>query len=441
MEMPDEPDSKDTIAEIRSQFLECVSSREEGPGWLALVRKNALERFLDKGFPTTRDEDWRFTSVAAIASTSFGPPKEGDDEQARTLRKSLGLAELKRHELVFVNGRFSEVLSSVEDLPEGVAVTSLSRAIVEHPERIQPVLSTSDEAETAFFDWNEAFWGDGAFILLPKGVALEAPIHLVFLTLGAGGPSVSHPRNLILAEASSQARIIETYAGIDDAVYFTNAVTAVVADEGAVIDHYKIQRESVSAFHVASLDFVQGRSATVSDYSLSFGARLARNDIRAALDGEGADVTLNGLYVVKDRQHVDHHTVIDHRVAHCTSRELYKGVLDDAASGVFNGRVIVRPDAQKTDARQSNKNLLLSKDALVDTNPQLEINADDVKCAHGATIGQLDGEALFYLRSRGIALPEARRILTEGFMADVSDRVRVAAVREALRELLFSEAA
>ncbi len=202
-----------------------------------------------------------------------------------------------------------------------------------------------------------------------------------------------------------------------------------------------MQLESAKAFHVASLDFSQERGTSVSSHSLSIGAALARNDIRVELGGEGADVTLNGLYVVRGSQHVDHHTLIDHQVAHCTSRELYKGVLDDEASGVFNGRVIVRAGAQKTDAKQSNKNLLLSREALVNSNPQLEINADDVKCAHGATIGQLDAEALFYMRTRGIELDEARKILTEGFISDVSDRIRVDAVRKAIRRLLFKDAA
>ena len=434
--------TKDTLADIRDQFREVAASRRVAePGWLDGVRSEALARFIEKGFPTTADEDWRFTSVSPIASTSFEPAGEGDEAQAKTLLAGLGLGTMKRHELVFVNGRFSPSLSSLGSLPEGLEVTSLERALSERPERLEPVLSAGEDESTPFADWNRAFFKDGAFIGLDEGVVVEFPIHLVFLTLGGESPAVTHPRNVIVAEPSSQAKIIETYAGADGSAYFTNVVTRVLAAEGAVVDHYKVQREGVSAFHVASVDLTQGRSATLSDTSLSLGARLARNDIRATLEGEGADLTLNGLYVVKDEQHVDHHTVIDHREPHGTSRELYKGVLDDAASGVFNGRIIVRPGAQKTDSRQSNKNLLLSRDAIIDTNPQLEIHADDVKCAHGATIGQLDEEALFYLRSRGIALAAARRILTQGFIADVGDRIRIRALREALRDLLFDEAA
>lgn len=431
-----------SIDRFRTQFLELRAAQtNDEPGWLALVRRNALERFLDKGFPTTRDEEWRFTNVTPLREASFALsvlPSADAEGDVKALKKRFEISGLESHELVFVNGRVSKELSSLGEIPDGVSVSSLADALASsaQAEILQPILSQGSGEDTPFYDLNEAFLVDGAFIHVPRGVVLERPVHLVFLT-SSGEPVVTHPRNVIIGEAGSQLRIIESYGGPDGALYWTNAVTQVVAHEGAVIDHYKLQRESDSAFHMASLGYVQERSSTVSNHSMSFGARLARHDIRAELDGEGADVTLNGLYVVKDRQHVDHHTVIDHRVPHCTSRELYKGVLDDASSGVFNGRVIVRADAQKTDSKQSNKNLLLSDNALVNTNPQLEINADDVKCAHGATIGQLDAEAIFYLRSRGIAEGDARRILTEGFMADVSDRIRLAAVRDTLRRLLF----
>lgn len=431
-----------SIDRFRSQFLELRAAQtDDEPGWLGLVRKNALERFLDKGFPTTRDEEWRFTNVAPLSAASFTLsvlPSADAEGDAKALKKRFEIGKLESHEIVFVNGRVSKELSSLGEIPDGVVVSSLADALASsaRAEILQPILSRGSGDDTPFFDLNEAFLTDGAFIRVPRGVVLERPVHLVFLT-SSGDPVVTHPRNVIIGEAESQLRIIESYGGPPGALYWTNAVSQVVAHESAVIEHYKLQRESASAFHMASLGYVQEKNATVSNYSLSLGARLARHDIRTELDGEGADVTLNGLYVVKDSQHVDHHTVIDHRVPHCTSRELYKGVLDDASSGVFNGRVIVRADAQKTDSRQSNKNLLLSDDALVNTNPQLEINADDVKCAHGATIGQLDPEAMFYLRSRGIAKNDARRILTRGFMADVSDRIRLAAVRDTLRRLLF----
>lgn len=439
----------DTSDRFRSQFLEARSSAPQNePSWLARARTDALDRFLEKGFPTTRDEEWRFTSVAPIASSTFILPALATSEtdgEAESLKKRFSLGEKGTHEMVFVNGRWSPSLSSLGELPESVVVTSLAEALSNgrYADVLQSALSRSDRGheETPFFDLNEAFLSDGAFVYVPDNVVVDRPIHLVFLSLVSNEPIVVHPRNVVVGESGSQVHLIETYAGADGAVYWTNAVTHVRAASGAVVDHYKLQRESAAAFHVASLDYVQGRSASVSNHSLSLGARLARHDIRSELDGEGSDVTLNGLYIVKGAQHVDHHTVVDHRVPHCTSRELYKGVLDDESSGVFNGRVIVRPDAQKTDSKQSNKNLLLSKDALVNTNPQLEINADDVKCAHGATIGQLDPEALFYLRSRGVPQRDARKILTEGFVADVSDRIRLDPVREALRGLLFRKVA
>jgi Fe-S cluster assembly protein SufD len=431
-----------TLESYRKQFLE-NAARWHGrePGWLSLLRREAFERFLDRGFPTTSEEDWRFTSVAALAATGFsiaGKPASGEAEAL--LRERLP-ANWKRHELVFVNGRFVEELSAVGELPEGVVVSSLSRALESHRDEVEAVLNVAPpEGSTAFFDLNRAFLSDGGFVFVPEGVVLDAPIHVVFVS-GGGEPTVSHPHSVVLVDRGGQAKVVESYLGTQGATYFTNAASEVAAVDGAVVEHYKVQRESASAFHVGSHRFLQASGSTIGDYSLSFGARLARNDLHALLDGEGSDLTLNGLYVVRGTQHVDHHTVIDHKEPRCTSRELYKGVLDDESSGVFNGRIVVRKNAQKTNAQQTNKNLLLSEDALVNTNPQLEINADDVKCSHGATIGQLDKEALFYLRSRGIGRETARAILTRAFIADVAERIRIDSLRDAMRGLLVARAA
>ena len=241
-----------------------------------------------------------------------------------------------------------------------------------------------------------------------------------------------------MAGANTQAKIVESYVGLDNAVYFTNAVTEIVAGENSVIDHYKLQRESVQAFHVATLQIQQARSTSFSTHSISMGGALVRNDVNAVLDGEGCESVLNGLYLVRGQQHVDNHTTIEHAKPHCSSRELYKGVLDEKARGVFNGRIIVRPGAQKTDSKQTNKNLLLSEEALVNTNPQLEIYADDVKCTHGATIGQLSADALFYLRSRGISLETARNLLTYAFASDITGRIKIEPIRRELENVLFS---
>jgi Fe-S cluster assembly protein SufD len=434
------------VDSYREQFLEHAGRfRGREPAWLSLLRGESFERFLDQGFPTTDEEDWRFTSVAPLAATSFMlaslSRSRAKSSEALAFVRSHTVTNWKRHEMVFVNGIFAPELSSIGKLPQGVVITSLSHALETHVDEVEAVLGLPPvEGTTVFADLNRAFLEDGAFVYVPEGILVEEPIHLVFLT-SVPKPAVTHPHNLVMVERGGDARIVETYLGDDGTEYFTNAVSEIVGGNGASIDHYKIQREGIRSFHFSSQRLLQARSARLQDLSLSLGARLARNDIHTLLDGEGSDLTLNGLYIVHGAQHVDHHTVIDHKAPHCTSRELYKGVLDGNSSGVFNGRIIVRPEAQKTNARQTNKNLLLSEEALVNSNPQLEINADDVKCAHGATIGQLDKDALFYLRSRGIAYEEARRILTRAFMAEVSENIRIDALRDAVRGLVLTEAA
>jgi Fe-S cluster assembly protein SufD len=351
------------------------------------------------------------------------------------------LGDWDRHEIVFINGCFSPGSSAVGELPPGGVIESLASALESHPEEVEAVLSLNPpEGATVFSDLNRAFLADGAFVLVPEGLVLKRPIHIVHLSF-AERPAVSHPHHIVLVERGAEAVVVESYLGADGPSCFTNAAAEVIAAGGASVDHYRIQREGESTFHIGSQRLLQAAGAALQNHSLSLGARLSRIDIASLLDGEGADLTLNGLYVVKGTQHVDHHTVIDHKKPQGTSRELYKGVLSDCSSGVFNGRIIVRPGAQKTNAQQTNKNLLLSEEALVNTNPQLEIEADDVKCAHGATIGQLDKDALFYLRSRGIGREEATSILTRGFIADLSERIRIAAVRDAVRRYVFAEAA
>ena len=278
---------------------------------------------------------------------------------------------------------------------------------------------------------------DGAYVHIPKGVYLEQPIHLVFVSTADAGPVVSHPRNLIVAETGSQATIIESYLGLGDGVYFTNAVTEIVVGENAVIDHYKVGREAQQAYHVGTTQIYQDRSSNASSHAVTIGGAIVRNDINTLLDGEGAQCTLNGLYLVSGRQHVDNHLRVEHAKPHCDSREFFKGVLDGHGKAVFTGRIIVRKDAQKTDAKQTNMNLLLSKHAQVDTKPQLEIFADDVKCTHGATIGQIDENAMFYLRSRGLSEPAARSLLVFAFASEAIDRIRPQLLRAQLRQMLF----
>jgi Fe-S cluster assembly protein SufD len=264
---------------------------------------------------------------------------------------------------------------------------------------------------------------------------VKTPIHLLFLGVPGGGPVAAHMRNLFVVEENAQATIVETYSG--EGVYFTNGVTEIALDQDANLDHYKIQIESEEACHVATQQLEQAGPSVFTSHNISFGGALVRNDINSRLGGEHIESTINGLYVVNGRQHVDNHTAIDHAVPNCNSHELYKGIMDGRSTGVFNGKIFVRQDAQKTDAKQTNQNLLLSEDAVIDTKPQLEIYADDVRCTHGATVGQLDADSLFYLRSRGIGLAEARAMLVHAFASDVLNRIKLEDLRERLEEALL----
>lgn len=345
-------------------------------------------------------------------------------------------------QLVFVNGRFAQELSSLVGLPQGLLVESLSEALTKHADLVEHHLAGyADVSNESFAALNTAFIGDGAFIYLNRNLVVEKPIQVLFLSTARVEPAVSHPRTLVVAEPNSQIQLIESYAGPNEAFYFTNAVTEIVAGENAFVDHYKLQRESLAAFHISTVQLQLESSANVSTQSISMGGALVRNHVNAVLNGEGGEGTLNGFYLVNGKQHVDNHTCIDHAKPHCSSHELYKGILDGAARGVFNGRIIVRPDAQKTDSKQTNKNLILSEEALVNTNPQLEIYADDVKCTHGATIGQLDADALFYLRSRGIGLESARHLLTYAFAGDSINRIKIEPLRAELEKILFARLA
>ena len=294
----------------------------------------------------------------------------------------------------------------------------------------------ADSKNHAFVALNSAFWQDGAYVRIASGTVLEKPIHIVFVSTSGGPPVVSHPRILIVAENDTQADFTESYFGWGENVCFSNAVTEIMVGENAVVDHYKLQVENEQSYHLASLYVRQERHANFTSSSISFGGRLARNEVSVLLDAEGADCALNGLYLASGSQHVDNYTTIDHAKPHGTSNQFYKGILDDHAVGVFHGNVIVRKDAQKTNAMQKNKNLLLSENAVIDTKPQLEIFANDVRCTHGATIGQINPEELFYLRSRGIGQQEARALLTYAFAGDIIDRVRIPAIRACLEGCL-----
>jgi Fe-S cluster assembly protein SufD len=412
-----------------------LESRHAGVGlpWLQRTRAVAFERFAELGFPTLRDEDWKYTSVAALEKRAFRLVPESLNGMSADEVASLALGD--SHLLVFVNGRHAAGLSRLGRLPSGAHVGSLAQALAERPERFEALLTRDAEALVSGFSaLNAAFWADGATIDLAAGCVVEEPIQLLFIT--ADADLAVHPRNIIRVGAGSRAEIIEHYVGVNDAVYFTNAVTHIQADANAEIIHTKLQQESLRGYHIADIRADQERDSRFTSQSFALGGLLSRNDIATRLDAEGCEATLIGLYMASGRQHMDHHTLIDHARPRGTSREFYKGVLDGAARAVFNGKVIVRPDAQQTDAHQSNRNLLLSDHAEVDTKPQLEIYADDVKCSHGATVGQLDAEQVYYLRSRGMDDASARALLTFAFAEDVATRVNCAPLRARLEQLL-----
>jgi Fe-S cluster assembly protein SufD len=363
------------------------------------IREEARQRFSELGYPTTHNEDWRFTSVARIARTTFTPTAA----HAGAIHKQPGVQI----------GRLSEMPAE------------------------QYLARYASYRDNAFVALNTANFEDGLFIHIAKGAVIEEPIEVVVQSAANGNPTVSHPRILIVAEPGSQATIVETYKGIGG-TYLTNPVTELIAGDNSVIDHYKLQTESDRAFHVSTLQIQLGRDTNFRSHSISFGGALVRNDINAVLS-QGSECTLNGLYLVNGEQHIDNHTTIDHAQPHAASHELYKGILEGKSSAVFNGKILVRKDAQKTDAKQTNKNLVLSEEAVINTKPELQIHANDVRCTHGATIGQLDPEGIFYLQSRGIGLADARNLLIYAFARDIVDRIKVAPLRDQLEKLLLEK--
>ncbi len=408
----------------------------EAPEWVRALRSSALERFTQLGFPTTKNEDWHFTSVAPIAERQFVPFTAVSGDVRRTDIEPYLFANTDDwHLAVFVNGRFAPELSHLEKLPAGVRVLPLARAWAEAPElagRMGTIARTDSQSFTAL---NTAFLHDGIVIHVPADQVLEHPIHLVFVTDRHGVNGVSYPRNLIVAGRHSRATVIESYVGLADVPYFTNAVSEVVVEAGATLSHYKLQREGRQAYHVGTAEVTQARDSHYVSFSLAIGGALTRTNISTVLGGEGCGATLNGLYMLDGTQHGDHQTRIEHAQPNCFSRELYKGVLDGESHGVFNGKVYVQPIAQKTDGKQTNNNLLLSERAQIDTKPQLEIFADDVKCTHGATVGRLDDVSLFYMKSRGVGAEEARKLLTYAFAADVLETIENDVVREGLEAM------
>jgi Fe-S cluster assembly protein SufD len=412
-----------------------VTQRTSVPPAIQSIRRAAFDRFASLGFPTTKNEDWHFTSVSPIAEREFTPLVAASGDVSRDELAPFTFGATGWHSLVFVNGRFAAELSDCARLPSGLRVWDLATAWTRAPEVVDRVGKLASYDTQAFTALNTAFMHDGAVVQIAPDTELDRPIHLLFVTDATAAKAMMHPRNLIVAGRNSKATIIESYVSTSDAMYFTNAVTEVSVGEGATLRHYKVQREGARAFHVGTIEVNQARDSHYVSFSLATGGELTRTNVYTTLDGEGAGATLNGLYMLDGEQHCDHQTQIIHAQPNCFSRELYKGVLDGRSHGVFNGKVFVHPVAQKTDGKQTNNTLLLSDTAQIDTKPQLEIFADDVKCTHGATVGQIDQIALFYLKSRGIPNALARRLLTYAFAADVLETIELEEVREGLERM------
>ena len=437
------------LKELEKSYQETLRALHESQPdsavpWFDRLRRNAMEQFEELGFPSVKDEEWKYTNVAPLAfnvarmdfKPRASPATQVSDERELI---DLGIVESRESQLVILNGAIRNDLSSLAALPKEVVVIDLMEAIADarYSEIAWKHLAQeADYVADGFIALNTAMMSHGAFVYIPKGVEVNVPVHLLFIS--DGEQSASFPRVLVIGEENSRATVIESYISTREAQYFTNAAVEVVLKDGARLEHYKVQRESISAFHIATTAADLGAGASYDATTITFGAQISRHDVNVRMDHEGAECWVDGLYIVTTGQHADTHSLIDHRKPHCTSHQLYKGILDGKSRAVFNGKIFVRHDAQKTDAMQTNKNLLLSNEARVDTKPQLEILADDVKCAHGAAVGQIDEDELFYLETRGIHPDLARNLLTYGFAEEVIGKIKIDSIRAQLDEAVLN---
>ena len=421
-----------------SEDFETVQREGKGePRWFQDYRRTGMETFLELGFPTRKQEEWRFSDFRSLARTEFSPSLSANGSFSAEDLEQLPFSELQCPRIVFVNGAVRPDLSRFEERA-GLTVTTLRSALRNSPEAVEAHLGKHAGLEdNPFVALNAALSRDGFFIHVNPGTTETLPVHVLHVTTDSSRPVRTHLRNLAVVGENSQFTLVECYLGAGGNVAFTNPITEVVVGANSMVRHYRLQNESRRGFHVGCNEVYQDRDSHYRTLSIDLGSRLTRNNFRCVLDGEGSLAGIDGLYLLKDRQHLDNYTTLEHVKPHCDSRELFKGVLDDRARGIFRGRIIVHEDAQKTDSKQTNNNLLLSDHSLVNTKPQLEIYADDVKCTHGATIGQLDREALFYLRSRGIPRAAAHSILIYAFASEVIERIQVSSLRDQLVEYLI----
>lgn len=429
---------KNNIQHYLNDFEQLVD--EVKSDWFSDQRQSALNLFKENGFPGTRQENWKYTDTKPIAKKAFSHSNQSTVTISSDEINAIRFQDLDCYEIVFINGVFSEEFSNINKLPDNVVIESLATAMEKDSELLEKHLAQyADNKVSSFTALNTAFIQHGTYINILKNTVVDKPINILYISKDSGNAFASHPRNLIVMAEHSEATLIENYIGLDDASYFTNAVCEVFLAASAVLKHYKIQQESLNAYHVGNLNTMQYKDSRFVSHSISLGGSLVRNDIHGQLDAEGAEIIMNGLYMTNNKQHVDNHTRVDHIKPNTHSSENYRGVLNGKSRGVFNGKVVVHPQAQKIEAYQNNANLLLSDDAEIDTKPELEIYADDVKCSHGATVGQLDQNMLFYLQSRAIDEETARSLLTYAFADEVLKDISVTQVKNRLEYLIVGQ--
>lgn len=418
------------------EFTEKLNGQNET--FFAELRSDAIAQLEKINFPAPKDEEWKYTNLLPLLKNNFIPA----NILSRTTVNAATVATknfkgLDSYKLVFVNGLYEPNLSAVPGLSAGIVIDSFNNILKTNPALIEKYIRKFSKINTAFDALNTAYASDGLVVILQDGKIAEKPIEVLYLNGDNDNSVLCSPRNLVVAGKNSQVSIITNYEGISDNPYFSNITTEIFADENSIVDFYKIQNESGNAFHIERVETIQNRKSVFSHYNISFGGGLVRNDINTELDDEFVETHYYGLYLGSKKQHIDNHTYMDHAKPNCVSNEVYKGILDDNSHGVFNGKILVRKDAQKTNAYQSNKTVLLSKSATIDTKPQLEIYADDVKCSHGATVGHLDDTAYFYIRSRGIPADLAKSILIRAFASDVVDAVKIEELKEQINHMIF----
>jgi Fe-S cluster assembly protein SufD len=428
----------DWYSGLFSEFEKNLNGQLRSP--VHKIRRESIQKLSRTGYPTTKHEEWKYTNVTPVSETNFQLPAVAMVQELKNkdIYKYI-FSEMDCDLVVFVNGRYSKELSRVNSSPDNIKIVDLKTALKETGQSLIKYLTRYPDENDIFSLLNTAFMNDGVYVKVQQGKLIDTPLHLLYLSSPTDVPFITQPRNIIVLEENSKLNIVETYAALDKhGSYFTNSISDIIISPNSQVEHYKIQLESEDAYHIYSGRSWQGRDSSYNMYSISLGAKLARNTISSVLDGEVGECVLHGLYIASGREHVDNHTVIDHAKPHCTSRELYRGILDNQSSGVFDGKIVVRPDAQKTNAIQSNNCILLSKESEINSKPQLEILADDVRCTHGATIGQLDDNAIFYMLSRGIDRITARNLLIYAFANTVLEKITIKPIKDKITSL-FTE--